>query len=231
MQATSTSSSPNNAPLVRLAGIRKRYGAVEALRGVDLHVDAGEVLAICGDNGAGKSSLIRVVSGAHDPDEGTIERDEYAITGYLAQESGEPTDETILEIAMSITPEMTQILRTMREYEAKGDHSHPDYAKAQDQFRRLLAEHQRRIALVVVVRAPGCIARALLLLIVAVVRVCDPPGFAVADGREDPCGAEDACGLLDEEKQRPEIGGSLAPIARDVALDLRGGRQRQDAVP
>jgi energy-coupling factor transporter ATP-binding protein EcfA2 len=40
---------------------------------LDLHVDAGEVLAICGDNGAGKSSLIRVVSGAHEPDDGTIE--------------------------------------------------------------------------------------------------------------------------------------------------------------
>jgi ABC-type sugar transport system ATPase subunit len=66
-------------PLVRLAGICKRYGAVEALRGVDLHVDAGEVLAICGDNGAGKSSLIRVVSGAHGPDEGTIEIEGRAI--------------------------------------------------------------------------------------------------------------------------------------------------------
>jgi ABC-type sugar transport system ATPase subunit len=63
----------NPAPLLRLTGIAKRYGAVEALRGVDLHVDAGEVLAICGDNGAGKSSLVRVVSGAHDPDGGTIE--------------------------------------------------------------------------------------------------------------------------------------------------------------
>jgi simple sugar transport system ATP-binding protein len=60
-------------PLVRLAGIRKRYGAVEALQGVDLDVGAGEVVAICGDNGAGKSSLIRVVSGAHEPDGGTIE--------------------------------------------------------------------------------------------------------------------------------------------------------------
>jgi len=64
---------------LRLSGIRKRYGAVEALRGVDLHVDAGEVLAICGDNGAGKSSLIRVVSGAHDPDAGTIEVDGRAV--------------------------------------------------------------------------------------------------------------------------------------------------------
>lgn len=63
----------NEPALIRLTGIGKRYGAVEALRGVDLAVDAGEVLAICGDNGAGKSSLIRVVSGAHEPDAGTIE--------------------------------------------------------------------------------------------------------------------------------------------------------------
>lgn len=83
MQATSTSSSSRSGfgptPLVRLTGVRKRYGAVEALRGVDLVVDAGEVLAICGDNGAGKSSLIRVVSGAHEPDEGTIEIDGRAV--------------------------------------------------------------------------------------------------------------------------------------------------------
>jgi ABC-type sugar transport system ATPase subunit len=46
---------------------------VDALFGVDLAVDAGDVLAICGDNGAGKSSLVRVVSGAHSPDEGAIE--------------------------------------------------------------------------------------------------------------------------------------------------------------
>ena len=60
-------------PLLRLAGIRKRYGAVEALKGVDLDVQAGEVLAVCGDNGAGKSSLIRVASGAHEPTDGHIE--------------------------------------------------------------------------------------------------------------------------------------------------------------
>jgi ABC-type sugar transport system ATPase subunit len=67
------------APLLRLVGIGKRYGAVEALRGVDLDVEAGEVVAICGDNGAGKSTLIRVVSGAHEPSEGTIELDGHAV--------------------------------------------------------------------------------------------------------------------------------------------------------
>ena len=63
------------AALLRLSGIGKRYGAVEALRGVDLEIEAGEVVAICGDNGAGKSTLIRIVSGAHEPTSGTIELD------------------------------------------------------------------------------------------------------------------------------------------------------------
>jgi len=66
-------------PLLRLVGIGKRYGAVDALRGVDLDVDAGEVVAICGDNGAGKSTLIRIVSGAHEPTEGRVEIDGAAV--------------------------------------------------------------------------------------------------------------------------------------------------------
>jgi ABC-type sugar transport system ATPase subunit len=61
------------APLLRLVGIGKSYGAVDALRSVDLDVHAGEVLAICGDNGAGKSTLIRIVSGAHEPSRGRME--------------------------------------------------------------------------------------------------------------------------------------------------------------
>jgi simple sugar transport system ATP-binding protein len=59
-------------PLLRLDGVRKSYGAVEALRGIDLEVEQGSVLAICGDNGAGKSTLIRIISGAHSPDAGRI---------------------------------------------------------------------------------------------------------------------------------------------------------------
>jgi simple sugar transport system ATP-binding protein len=62
-------------PLLRLVALRKSYGAVAALKGVDLDVHVGEVVAICGDNGAGKSTLIRIVSGAHRPSAGTIELD------------------------------------------------------------------------------------------------------------------------------------------------------------
>jgi ABC-type sugar transport system ATPase subunit len=59
-------------PLLRLRGITKRFGAVQALSDVDLDIPAGRVTALAGDNGAGKSVLIKCVSGIHPPDEGTI---------------------------------------------------------------------------------------------------------------------------------------------------------------
>ncbi|HEX3212700.1 MAG TPA: ATP-binding cassette domain-containing protein, partial [Actinomycetota bacterium] len=59
--------------LLRLTGIRKRYGGVQALRGVDFDVRSGEVHALVGENGAGKSTLIKMISGAETADEGTVE--------------------------------------------------------------------------------------------------------------------------------------------------------------
>jgi ATP-binding cassette subfamily F protein 3 len=117
--------------------LTKTLGGRTLLREAEMSINWGERVALVGPNGAGKSTLFRMILDEEPPDEGTIERDEYAITGYLPQEAGEPTDETIIEIAMGITPEMTGILRTMREHETKGDLSHPDFAKAQDQFNHL----------------------------------------------------------------------------------------------
>ncbi|HXT20606.1 MAG TPA: ATP-binding cassette domain-containing protein [Thermoanaerobaculia bacterium] len=59
--------------MLALRGIRKRYGSVQALGGVDLEVAPGEVIALVGDNGAGKSTLIKVISGVGPADDGTIE--------------------------------------------------------------------------------------------------------------------------------------------------------------
>src|SRR5215475_11179087 len=62
----------DNPPILSLRGIGKSYGAVVAVRDVDLDLHAGEVLAICGDNGAGKSSLIKVISGAEEASAGVM---------------------------------------------------------------------------------------------------------------------------------------------------------------
>ena len=59
-------------PLLALKGISKSFGAVEALKDVDLDVYPGEVLALVGDNGAGKSTLIKAVSGAQPADAGEV---------------------------------------------------------------------------------------------------------------------------------------------------------------
>ncbi|MFN2175081.1 MAG: ATP-binding cassette domain-containing protein [Anaerolineales bacterium] len=59
-------------PIVEMINIKKSFGAVQALRSVDLKLNHGEVLGLVGDNAAGKSTLMKVLSGAYIPDEGQI---------------------------------------------------------------------------------------------------------------------------------------------------------------
>ncbi|MEV4348559.1 ATP-binding cassette domain-containing protein [Actinoplanes sp. NPDC049596] len=65
---------------LEVTGIAKRFGALTALRDVNLHVDPGEVLGLIGDNGAGKSTLIKILCGYHRPDAGEILVDGTAVT-------------------------------------------------------------------------------------------------------------------------------------------------------
>ena len=62
----------NEPPIVELRDIKKNFGAVQALRGVDLALQENEVLGLVGDNAAGKSTLMKVLSGAYIPDGGEI---------------------------------------------------------------------------------------------------------------------------------------------------------------
>src|ERR1700733_13312267 len=59
-------------PLLKLRGIDKHFGPVQALCGVNLDLPAGQVTGLCGDNGAGKSVLTRTIAGVHQPDAGQI---------------------------------------------------------------------------------------------------------------------------------------------------------------
>ncbi len=57
---------------IRLQNLSRRFGGVQALRGVSLDLDVGEIHALCGENGAGKSTLIKILCGIVVPDEGSM---------------------------------------------------------------------------------------------------------------------------------------------------------------
>lgn len=64
--------SENKQPFLSVQNIKKSYGAVQALGGVTFDVHPGEVVALVGDNGAGKSTAIKMIAGVAQPDEGQI---------------------------------------------------------------------------------------------------------------------------------------------------------------
>lgn len=59
-------------PLLKLENITRNFGAIQALRGVDLEVGRGEVVALLGDNGAGKSTLVKIIAGGLQPSSGRM---------------------------------------------------------------------------------------------------------------------------------------------------------------
>jgi len=59
-------------PLLRMAGISKKFGSVQAVYNIEFELYTNEILGLVGDNGAGKTTLIKIISGAYTPDEGEI---------------------------------------------------------------------------------------------------------------------------------------------------------------
>ena len=62
----------DDAPLVRIERVRKEFGAVVALEEVTFDIDAGDIVALVGDNGAGKSTIVKCIAGVHAPTSGEI---------------------------------------------------------------------------------------------------------------------------------------------------------------
>lgn len=89
-------------PILRTRGLTKHYGRVVALDNCDFDLMPGEILAVIGDNGAGKSTLIKAISGAVQPDSGTVELEGRAVSFSSPIAAREAGIETVYQtLAMS----------------------------------------------------------------------------------------------------------------------------------
>ncbi|WP_257228336.1 ABC-F family ATP-binding cassette domain-containing protein [Akkermansia massiliensis] len=120
--------------MLTIKNLTKSHAGRTLFRETEMTINWGERVALVGPNGAGKSTLFRMILGEDTPDEGSINMDEYAMVGYLPQEASEPKDETVLEIAMGITPEMERAIHVIRTAENANKTDTPEYAEAIDTF-------------------------------------------------------------------------------------------------
>jgi fructose transport system ATP-binding protein len=93
-------------PLLTARGLVKRYGRVTALNEADFDLYPGEILAVIGDNGAGKSSLIKAISGAIRPDEGEIRLDGQVVQFQSPMEAREAGIETVYQ-TLALSPALS----------------------------------------------------------------------------------------------------------------------------
>lgn len=91
--------------MLELAGLTTRYGAIAALRDVDLSVGAGEVVGLIGPNGAGKTTLLATVAGLLSPSSGTVLFDGADVTGAAP--------EKMLKAGLALVPEHRRIFTDM----------------------------------------------------------------------------------------------------------------------
>ena len=106
--------------MLTLAGISKSHGTRTLFEDVSLFIKREDRLGLVGPNGAGKTTLFNLILGAEPPDAGTITWERGADFGYLAQETAPVGDESILDLATSITPEFAELRDQLRALELGG---------------------------------------------------------------------------------------------------------------
>ncbi len=101
--------SASTAPLLELDEIHVFYGMIEALKGLSMTVDAGEIVTLIGSNGAGKSTTLRAISGTHKPRSGTIKLSGRPIQHMPAHE--------MVKLGIGHAPEGRRVFSRMSVYE------------------------------------------------------------------------------------------------------------------
>ena len=115
-------------PIIRATGLMKRYGTVVAMSGCNFELLPGEILAVIGDNGAGKSTMIKALSGAVIPDHGKIELEGRTVHFRSPEDARAEGIETVYQnLAMSPALSIADNMFLGREWRKPGinSKSHP----------------------------------------------------------------------------------------------------------
>jgi ATPase subunit of ABC transporter with duplicated ATPase domains len=120
---------PSGRTVIEIEGLAKSYGSLEVFRDVEFSVGRGERLLIMGLNGAGKTSLLRILAGVSDADEGSVRFGHNVAAGYYAQEhEGITAGRSLLDHLREQVPSFTdqQLRAVLGRFGLTGDKAHQD---------------------------------------------------------------------------------------------------------
>jgi ATP-binding cassette, subfamily F, member 3 len=123
--------------MLTISGITKAFGARVLFEDATLQINRGDRIGLVGPNGAGKSTLFSLILGHDTPDEGEVAVERGAAIGHLPQENVPVGDETVLELATAITPEITALRRELRAMEDGEASETEDFHRMQSRFETL----------------------------------------------------------------------------------------------
>ena len=125
-------------PAVRLVGVSKIFGGVVALQDVSFEVSAGEIHALLGENGAGKSTILKILNGVHQPTEGRVEIDGKPLAEH-SPEAAKRAGVGMIFQEMSLVPTLTAAQNIFLENEIKDRRGFIDDRAAERRARELFA--------------------------------------------------------------------------------------------
>src|SRR2546421_5840321 len=110
--------------MLTISQVTKAFGGRTLFEEASLQVNRGDRIGLVGPNGAGKSTLFSLILGETSPDNGTIAIEKNAIIGFLPQETAAAGTETVLELALAVSPELVHAQKVIRDYEQEHDQEH-----------------------------------------------------------------------------------------------------------
>src|SRR5437867_3462695 len=110
--------------MLTLSQLSKSFAGRALFDDVSLQVNRGDRIGLVGPNGAGKSTLFALLLGDVSPDNGMIAIEKNATIGFLPQETAAAGDETVLELALAVSPALVHAQKVITDYEHDHEHEH-----------------------------------------------------------------------------------------------------------